>query len=100
VKQITETPNEHHWPRKKVQTVDCRTRDLVFRIADWTTDQDEPGYDVETYIGGVYDWNESAVFTRWEIQQAQPGRPNGRPWKVTARKQAMEFVRERMAKLL
>lgn len=100
MQQIQETPNEHHWPRWKVQTVECRKRDLVIRITDWTRDKDEPAYDVEVYIGGVYDWNESACFTRWQIQHAQPLRPNGRPWKKTARMQAMEFAREKMAKLL
>jgi hypothetical protein len=100
MKRIQETPNAHNWPRKRVQTVECRKRDLVIRITDWTDDKDEPAYDVECYIGGVYDFNESQCFTRWQIQRAQPLRPNGRPWKKTARLQAMEFVREKMSKLL
>lgn len=27
------------------------------RIADWSRDKEEPAYDVEVYVGGVYDWN-------------------------------------------
>jgi hypothetical protein len=63
MKPITETPTVEKWPRKKVKSVGARERDLIVRITDWTDDKDEPAYDVETYIGGVYDWNESRVFT-------------------------------------
>lgn len=59
MKQIRESPNTHNWPRQKVANIDCRKRDLVIRIADWTRDKDAPYYDVEVYVGGVYDWNES-----------------------------------------
>jgi len=98
VKQIQESPNSHHWPRKKTPSVECRKRDLVIRITDWTRDEDEPAYDVEVYVGGVYDWNESQSFTRYGITH---GKTRQRiPWKKIARVQAMEFVREKMAKLL
>ena len=66
MKQIQPTPNEHHWPRHKVESVDCRKRDLIIRIADWSHQSlrtGEPGFDVEVYIGGVYDWNESETCT-------------------------------------
>lgn len=62
MKTIKPTPNKHHWPRKSVESVECRKRDLVIRITDWMSDKEEPGYDVECYIGGVYDWNESETF--------------------------------------
>ncbi len=64
MKQIQ--PNEHQWPRHRVKTVDCRKRDLVIRIANWMSDRDEPAFDVECYIGGVYDFNESEAFTMFE----------------------------------
>jgi len=60
MKRIKETDNEHHWPRNKVESIECRKRDLVIRIAHWK-EKDAPGYDVECYIGGVYDWNESKI---------------------------------------
>jgi hypothetical protein len=59
MKAIKPSRNRHSWPRHKVKQIDCRKRDLVIRIADWTKDKDAPYYDVEVYIGGVYDWNES-----------------------------------------
>ena len=62
MKRIKPSPNKHHWPRKAVRSIECRPRDLVVRITDWTRDRYEPGYDVEVYIGGVYDYNESKVF--------------------------------------
>jgi len=55
MKQIQPTPNEHQWPRSEAKTVECRKRDLVIRISDWSRDKDEPAFDVEVYIGGVYD---------------------------------------------
>lgn len=63
MKQIQPTNNEHNWPRHAVESVECRKRDLVIRITDWLSDKEEPAYDVEVYIGGVYDWNESQSFT-------------------------------------
>lgn len=62
MKRIKETPGAHHWPRHKVDTLKLRRRDLVLRISNWLSDKDEPAYDVEVYIGGVYDWNESKTF--------------------------------------
>ena len=50
------------WPRKMVKSVETRERDVVIRLTDWTTDKDEPAYDVEVYAHGVYDWNESKCF--------------------------------------
>jgi hypothetical protein len=52
---ITETS----WPKHLVKSIECRKRDLVIRIADFTRDKEEPAYDVEVYINGVYDWNKS-----------------------------------------
>ena len=63
MKQITPSPNKLQWPRSKAATVECRKRDLVIRITDWMDDKEEPAFDVECYIGGVYDWNESKAFT-------------------------------------
>jgi hypothetical protein len=57
MKVITETS----WPRNLVKSIETRKRDLVIRIANWTRDKDEPAYDVECFIKGVYDWNESKV---------------------------------------
>ena len=57
---------ERSWPRRLVKSVDCRKRDLVIRIADWTRQSPrtgEPAYDVEVYDKGVYDWNLSQTFT-------------------------------------
>ena len=65
MKRIKATPNEHQWPRQDVKSIECRKRDLIIRIADWHRIKPENGtggYDVEVYIGGVYDWNESANF--------------------------------------
>ena len=56
MKTIQPSPNKHRWPRCPVDRVECRKRDLVIRIADWMGDEDEPAYDVEIYVGGVYDW--------------------------------------------
>lgn len=55
--------DDHSWPRCTVKSVETRKRDLVIRISDWTRDKDEPAYDVECYLHGVYDWNESKSFT-------------------------------------
>ena len=63
MKTIQPSKNKHQWPRQAVEPVQCRKRDLVLRIADWTKDRDEPAYDVEIYVGGVYDFNLSASFT-------------------------------------
>lgn len=60
MRHIQPSQNEHHWPRHAVKTIETRKRDLVIRIADWTRIKSGTGgYDVEVYIGGVYDGNES-----------------------------------------
>jgi hypothetical protein len=65
MKRIKPTENANQWPRTAVPSIECRKRDLVVRIADWhrcNPDIGTAGYDVEVYIGGVYDWNESKNF--------------------------------------
>ena len=61
MKRIKESPNKERWPRCKVNKIECRKRDLIVRIADWTRDKDEPAFDVEVYVGGIYDFNLSQV---------------------------------------
>lgn len=85
--RIQPTPNEHNWPRHAVPTVEARKRDLVIRIADWTRQKEEPSYDVECYIGGVYDWNESKTFVVNGSKQA-------------AKQLAIEYAAKQIAKLL
>lgn len=89
MKKIVPTPNEYHFPRNAVKSVDCRERDLVIRIADWMDDKDEPSFDVEVYIGGVYDWNESKTFTMYEHKN-----------KDVCKKLAIAFAQAQTAKLL
>jgi hypothetical protein len=89
MKRIKETSNEHHWPRSKAASVDCRKRDLVIRISDWLCDKDEPGYDVECYISGIYDWNESKSLTLHSGLTRQQ-----------AKTKAIEFAQRQIAKLL
>jgi hypothetical protein len=92
MKKIKQTDNEHHWPRCNSRSVECRNRDLVIRISDWTRqskDTGEPAYDVECYIRGVYDYNESASFTLHSgLTKAQ------------AKRSAIEFASKQIAKLL
>jgi len=64
MKKIAQSTNTHNWPRKAYPTIECRKRDLIIRIADWSRDKEEPAFDVEVYIGGVYDWNESKCCTK------------------------------------
>lgn len=94
MKQIQPTRNMHSWPRARVQSVECRKQDLVIRITDWLKDPDEPAYDVEVYIGGVYDWNESQSFTLWT--EAGPRTRS----KEQAKQLALEFVQQQLVKLL
>lgn len=89
MKQIKPTNNAHSWPRNAVRNVDCRKRDLVVRITNWFDDKDEPAYDVEVYIGGVYDWDESQSFTKFEHKS-----------KAVCKKLAIEFANAQIAKLL
>ena len=74
MKRIQPSNNAQAWPRKAVSSVECRKRDLVIRVADWSKDRDEPGYDVECYIGGVYDWNESKTCTVYEFGSLERAR--------------------------
>ena len=90
MKLIAESPNKERWPRKKVKSVEARKRDLIIRITDWTDDEDEPAFDVEVYVGGVYDWNLSHVFATKSC-----GRTKDR-----ARKLAVEFASNRINSLL
>lgn len=94
MRTIKPTKNEHQWPRNAVKSVECRKHDLVVRITDWMKDKDEPAYDVEVYIGGVYDWNESKSFTLWT-----PQGPRTRS-KAEAKRLAVEFSQAQIAKLL
>ncbi len=89
MKRIKPTANEHHWPRSEVKTVECRKRDLVVRITDWMTDREEPAYDVEVYIGGVYDWNESESFTMHTLKT-----------KAACKNAAIAYAQAQIAKLL
>lgn len=89
MKHIQPTNNEHHWPRCAVKSIEARKRDLVVRIADWTRTKEEPAYDVEVYIGGVYDWNESQSFPVWKY-----GTKEG------AKAAAVAFANSQTAKLL
>lgn len=59
----TESLTTNSWPRHLNKSVETRKRDVVIRLTDWTHDEDEPAYDVEVYEHGVYDWNESKVFS-------------------------------------
>ena len=62
---------------------------MVVRITDWMSDKDEPAFDVEVYIGGVYDWNESKSFTLHSgLTRKQ------------AKAAAIKFAGEQVAKLL
>ena len=89
MQRIQPSANVHHWPRHAVASVECRKRDLVVRVADWTRDRDEPAYDVEVYIGGVYDWNESQCFS----VERHGGKRN-------AKRAATEYAGAQIAKLL
>jgi hypothetical protein len=63
MKRIKPSENEHSRPRNEVKSIECRKRDLIVRIADWSRiTSGTGGFDVEVYIGGVYDWNESQNF--------------------------------------
>lgn len=89
MKTIQPTNNKHQWPRQAVKTVETRKRDLVIRISDWTRDRDEPAFDVEVYIGGVYDFNESKSLTFHEHGT-----------KDRAKAQAVAYAQSQIAKLL
>jgi hypothetical protein len=86
-----EPVNEHSWPRNTVKHVECRKRDLVIRITNWLDDVEEPAFDVECYIGGVYDWNESKTFST----ENHTPRPRSN---AEARLEAIEFAQKQIAK--
>lgn len=83
------TLTETSWPRHKRTSIETRKRDLVFRIADWRRDKDEPGFDVEIYAAGIYDFNQSKSFTVYEHGTAK-----------RAKAGAIRFVQEKVAELL
>ncbi len=87
--RINNGNNENEWPLHRVDAVSCRERDLVIRISNWGDDKDEPGYDVECYIGGVYNWDESRCFTICELGSME-----------AAKTSALAFVKKQVAKHL
>ena len=92
MRKIKPSPNPEHWPRKAVASIECRPRDLIIRIADWTRqapETGEPGYDVEVYIGGVYDYHQSKTHTLYNHGT-----------KERAKVAAVAFARAQIAKLL
>lgn len=92
MKPIAPTDNVHHWPRCEVKSIECRRRDLVVRIADWSRQPmrtGEPSYDVEVYVGGVYDWDESKCCTVREYGT-----------KAQAKAEAIAVASERIGRLL
>ena len=78
------------WPRKTVESIDCRKKDIIIRIADWTRDKDEPAYDVDCYVRGVYDWTLSGTFCTKNANQT----------KAQARTAAIAFAQEQIGKLV
>lgn len=77
------------WPKYKVNSVKPRKRDLVIRIANWLDDINEPSYDVEVYVKGVYDWNESRCFTLFSGLSREQ-----------AKQEAIKFAQQKIANLL
>jgi hypothetical protein len=90
MKNIKPTPSRTQWPRQAVKSIECRKRDLVIRIADWTKTKDEPAFDVEVYIGGVYDFNESKTCAR----------SNGNKSVAACKSEAIAYAQSQIAKLL
>lgn len=89
MKHIKPSFNKYQWPRKAVKSIETRKRDLIIRIADWSRDKDEPAFDVEVFIGGVYDWNESKSCTFSEHGT-----------KAESKKAAIRFACQQIATLL
>jgi len=89
MQHISETKNGSKWPRQKVASIDARKKDLIIRISDWTRVKDATGYDVEVYVGGVYDWNESRCFGLALYGSL-----------AVAKKAAVAFASEQIARLL
>ncbi len=80
MRHIQPSKNDTQFPRRAVDSILCRKRDLVIRIADWSKDKHAPYWDVEVYIGGVYDWQESKS--------------------CETKAEAVEFAQEQIKKLL
>lgn len=89
MKNIKPSNNEQQWPRQAVNSIETRKQDLVVRITDWSKDKDEPAYDVEIYIGGVFDWNESKTCTKYEHGTM-----------TAAKSDAIRFAQDQIVKLL
>jgi len=89
MKRIKASNNKQQWPRSEVKSIECRKRDLIIRIANWTRDKDEPAYDVELYIGGIYDFNESKTVAF-----------SSGYTKEQAKQKAIEFAQKQISKLL
>lgn len=89
MEQIKPSEGKYKFPRKKVEKLELRKRDLVIRIANWMRDKEEPAYDVEVYIGGVYDYNQSEVFGLHFNKDRQEAKQN-----------AIAFAQAQIAKLL
>ena len=92
MKQLQASPNKECWPCCETKAVECRKRDLVIRVSDWTRqsiETGEPAYDVECYIGGIYDWNESKTFTL-----------HSGLTKKQAKQKAIEYAQAQIARLL
>ena len=92
MKAIKPSSNPEHWPRHETKSIECRKRDLVIRITDWSRqsmDTGEPAYDVEVYIGGVYDWNQSESCT-----------VRAHKTKAAAKAAAIVFAQAKIAKFL
>jgi len=85
-----DTLTSKSWPRNLVETVKCRKRDIVIRITDWTRDKDEPAFDVECYVAGVYDWNESQTFCTRSAKQTRK----------QAKTAAIAFAQKQIAKFV
>ena len=90
MKRIKPSNNAPQWPRQSVKSIECRKKDLIIRIADWTRDRYEPAFDVECYVGGVYDWNLSKTFTTKSSNLT----------KEQAKLQAIQFAQKRILELL
>lgn len=90
MKTISPSANRHQFPRQGVESVKCRSNDLVIRITDWTKDKEEPAYDVECYIGGVYDNGESESFVTKSANRS----------KKEAKALAIAFAQKQIEKLL
>ena len=86
---MDEKITENSWPRHITKSVDTRKNDLVIRISNWLNDKHEPGYDVEVYNKGIYDWNLSESFTL-----------SSGLTKQQAKSKAIDFAKKTIEKLL